>query len=188
MSKLFYYGNEQVSEQLSHLQKKVIEGTAVYQNNVDDTYWKIREIDSMYVGKVSQILVKQPEPETGSLVCLLLTLEDNYDIVAAALILKENEICFGIDYRRKLLEEIEKIDISRLNKDQKNRLKNIIVLSELHHGENRRVVLNKQYDIIKADSNYFMDIARKADTILRQLKPNAFEKFITFTKKLSSGK
>jgi hypothetical protein len=115
----------------------------------------------------------------------IITNDDDFNTVyGSAALLKENETRKGWDFRNELIQKLEKYPFKNMNFEQKRTLQNIILLSELNHGENRRNVLNKDQNIIKSDAQYFLDIAYRANRIFDKIKPSFWEKLYTsFVKK-----
>lgn len=179
MSRLFYFGSKEANRQFSSMVLLDSSPGDVFYNQADGSYWKKKEINSMYIGKSTLILVRQPEPDTNQLLEVLFTSNDNLDVAAASLLLKENELLLNKEYRNELITELEQSISGKLNRLQKKRLENIIILTELHHGENRRTALHKEYDVVQADYKFYMDIAFRAEDILEKLQPNVLEKIMS---------
>jgi len=94
-------------------------------------------------------------------------------IAGASIFLYSNEEYDKIDFRQKLIIELEKFC------DQKNyvfnafdmkRLKTIIYETSLYDPTNRRPVKSKHYTEIDEDSNYYSDISKRAKRILKYIK------------------
>ena len=149
---------------------------ASYKSKVDNSLWVKVEVDSMYFGHKTPILYKTPRPTVPTLINLTLKSPFDDEAYSAALLLKDGELNEQIDYRADLIAELQEIKIRKLTIDQKTRLQNIILFSELAHGENRRDIIGKKHEEIESDNEYFMKVAHEATNILERIKPNLFEK------------
>jgi hypothetical protein len=132
--------------------------------------WIKYDVTSMYIEGQMTNLIKLPEPTSTELIDIVLSSEYDDEVIAASLRLRDNELSNGQEFREELLNELIKINIGDLEEGQRTRLKTIIILSELDHGENRREIIGKTSKDIKADSDFFMRIAYKADEILEALR------------------
>jgi hypothetical protein len=132
--------------------------------------WMKYDVTSMYIEGQMTNLIKLPEPTSTELIDIVFSSEYNDEVIAASLRLRDNELCNGQEFREQLLNELVKINIGDLDEGQKTRIQTIIILSELAHGENRREIIGKTSKDIKADSDFFMNIAVKADEILATLE------------------
>ena len=131
--------------------------------------WVKYDVTSMYIeGKMTN-LIRLPEPTVNKLIDLVFLSEHDDEVVAASLRLRDNELFNGQEFREELLDKVVKISTRKLNGGQKTRLKTIIILTELAHGENRREIMGKNSSEIRADSDFFMSVAYKADEILKTL-------------------
>ncbi len=132
--------------------------------------WKKSEVVSMYIGEPITTLIQLPEPTSLELIDITLSSEFDDEVIAASLRLRDNELNKGEEFREELLNVLKKINIQALDEGQKMRLKTIILLTELTHGENRREVIGRKTEEIKSDSDFFMRIAYQAEQILESLQ------------------
>ncbi|MEL1240295.1 hypothetical protein [Flavobacterium flavipallidum] len=140
-----------------------------YFNTKTGLYWLKSQINSEYHGGGNSILIQLPEPSTDELIEITLFSINEDEVIAASLRLRDNEQYHEIDYRQKLIDKLNEIDLYDLHYSEKKRLINIIEYSELDSEINRRKILNKHFDEVQNDANYFRNIAKQADTILRRL-------------------
>lgn len=141
-----------------------------YIDNQTGEAWLMYNVTSMYIEGQITNLIRLPEPTTTELIDIVFSSEYNDEVIAAALRLRDNELFKGQEFREDLLNRILKVKTRNLDNGQKTRLKTVIILTELAHGENRREIIGKTQDDIKADFDFYMNIAEKADEILETLK------------------
>ncbi|MEN9909536.1 MAG: hypothetical protein RLZZ540_2685 [Bacteroidota bacterium] len=140
-----------------------------YLDNKTGQFWLKSQVNSEYHGGGNAILIQLPEPSTDDLIEIVLSSINEDEVIAACLRLCDNEQYHEIEYRQKLINKLNEIQLYNLPYDEKQRLINIIEYSELDSEINRREVLNKHFDEVQKDTNYFRTIAQQADIILRRL-------------------
>jgi hypothetical protein len=132
-------------------------------------HWLKSQVNAEYQGGGSSILIQLPEPSTSELIEIIFNSNNEDEVVAASLKLRDNEQYHDKEFRQELIDKLNQIELYDLPFDEKQRLINIIEYSELNSEINRREILNKTLDQVQQDANYFKTIARQADTILRRL-------------------
>jgi hypothetical protein len=118
---------------------------------------------------VQFLLVQLPHPSTEELINIALSSINEDEVISASLFLKINELQKKLEFREKLIERLEKIELYDLQYNEKQRLINIIEYSELNNNINRRVILNKNYVEIQRDADLFKQISKRANSILKKL-------------------
>lgn len=151
------------------ISNKFDNGSVEYFDSQTNERWLMYEVDSMYLGGQILNLIQIPEPTYSELIDISFSSDYDDEVVASTLRLRDNELNRGQEFREELLNEIIKIDINKLDKSQKERIKKIILFSELDHGENRREIIGKKLKEIETDSDFFMNIAMKVEKILKKL-------------------
>lgn len=144
--------------------------STTYIDTLTKEVWLKYNVTSMYIEGQMTNLIRLPEPTTTDLINIVFSSEHDDEIIAASLRLRDKELFHGQEFRDELLNKIIKITKRNLDKGQKTRVKTIITLTELAHGENRRDVMGKTTNEIMADSDFFMNVAYKADEIFEALK------------------
>jgi len=131
--------------------------------------WFKYEVRSMYIGDPLTNLACFPEPTTSELINIAFLSEYHDEVVAASLRLLDNELYMGKEFREELFGRLSGLSIRNLATAEKDRLRKIILLTELSHGENRREVMGKDLSEVKTDAGFFMRIAHQADKLLESL-------------------
>ncbi len=110
-----------------------------------------------------------PPPTTDQLIEIALNTKYIDEISAAATRLNFEEQSDKKEYRQKLIDHIKQIDISKLDTTEKERIKTIILASQLTDRVNKREIVGKHFSEIQADANFFNNIADTAENILKLL-------------------
>ena len=171
-SRKLYSNNSLITNFLKELTKvEILENgwSTKYIHNKTGQFWLKSQVNSEYHGDGNIILIQLPEPFTDELIEIALCSINEDEVIAACLKLRENEQYHKIEYRQNLIDKLNKIQLYDLPYDEKQRLINIIEYSELDSEINRREILNKHFDEVQKDANYFRTIAQQADIILRRL-------------------
>jgi hypothetical protein len=100
-----------------------------------------------------------------------IALNTNYvdEISAAATRLNFEEQSDKKEYRQKLIDRLNLIDISKIDTAEKERIKTIILAAQLTDRVNRRGIVGKHFSEIQIDANFFNVIADIAENILKLL-------------------
>ena len=138
--------------------------------------WRYYETSSMYFEGVIPILHKTPKPEVQDLVGLTTNSEFSDEAYGACLILRDAELADHIEFRQELVDELNSINIKKQGIEEKTRIQNIILFSELENPENRRPILGKTLSEIEKDSEHYSNLAGQAYDIMQKIKPNLWEK------------
>ena len=172
ISRKLYSDNNLITSFLKKLTKvETLEngGSTKYLDNKTGVFWLKFHVNSEYHSGENTILIQLPEPSTDELIEILLSSINEDEVIAASLRLRDNEQYHEVDYRQKLINKLNEIQLYDLPYDEKQRLINIIEYSELDSEINRRQILNKHFEEVQKDANYFRAIAQQADIILRRL-------------------
>lgn len=132
-------------------------------------YWLKTQVNSEDHGGGNSILIQLPEPSTDELIDIVFSSTYEDEVIAASLRLLDNEQYLNKEFRQKLIDRLNTIELYDLPYNEKERLANIIDYSGLSSGINCREILNKTIDQIQKDYEFFRIIARQANTILRRL-------------------
>ena len=110
-----------------------------------------------------------PAPTTDQLINIALNTKYVDEISAAATRLNIEEQSEKKEYRQKLTDKLTTIDISKLAPSEKERIKTIILASQLTDRVNKREIVGKHFSEIQADAIYFKVVADNAENILKLL-------------------
>lgn len=110
-----------------------------------------------------------PPPTTDQLIEIALNTNYIDEISAAASRLNFEEKSDKKEYRQKLIDKLTKIDISKLDTTGKERIKTIILASQLTDRVNKREILGKHFSEIHVDADFFNSVADTAENILKLL-------------------
>lgn len=143
---------------------------------LENEIWHYYETSSMYFGNGIPILYKTPKPSVSELIKLTMESQYNDEAYGACLILRDNELNKQIDFRQDLIKILNSINIKKQGIEEKTRIQNIILFTELDNPENRRPIIGKTSSEIEKDSEYFSAISGQAFEIIEKLKPTFFEK------------
>ncbi|MEO0896851.1 MAG: hypothetical protein AAFY71_10660 [Bacteroidota bacterium] len=75
-----------------------------------------------------------------------------------------------------MLDLLGAIDLNKQRIDEKARIQNIILFSDLLNPANRRPTKGKKITEIESDSDYYFEVARRAQNLMDKLKPSFFER------------
>ena len=110
-----------------------------------------------------------PTPTTDQLIEIALNTKYVDEISAAATRLNFEEQSDKNEYRQKLIDKLTTIDISKLDTTEKERIKTIILASQLTDRVNKREIVGKHFSEIQVDADFFNSVADNAEKILRLL-------------------
>jgi hypothetical protein len=110
-----------------------------------------------------------PLPTTDQLIEIAFNTEYDDEISAAATRLNIEEQSDKREYRQKLIDKLTTIDISKLAATEKERIKTIILASQLTDRVNKREIVGKHFSEIQVDANFFNWVADTAENILKLL-------------------
>lgn len=110
-----------------------------------------------------------PPPTTEQLIEIALNTNYIDEISAAATRLNIEEQSDKREYRQKLINQLTKIDIPKLNATEKERIKTIVLASQLTNRVNKREIVGKHFSEIQVDADFFNSVADTAESILKLL-------------------
>lgn len=110
-----------------------------------------------------------PPPTTDQLIEIALNTKYVDEISAAATRLNFEEQSDKKEYRQKLIDKLTTIDISKLDTTGKERIKTVILASQLTDRVNKREIVGKHFSEIQVDADFFNSVADTAEKILKLL-------------------
>jgi hypothetical protein len=115
------------------------------------------------------LMLISPAPTTDELIDTAFTSSYPDEVSAAATRLNLEEGSYKNEFRQKLIDRLRTIDISNLDKTEKERIKTIILASQLTDRVNKREVVGKHFSEIQSDADFFNATADTAQKILNSL-------------------
>ena len=110
-----------------------------------------------------------PTPTTDQLIDLALNTHYVDEVSAAATRLNIEEQSDKREYRQKLIDKLNTIDVSKQDAAEKERIKTIILAAQLTDRVNKREIVGKHFSEIQDDANFFNSVADIAENILKSL-------------------
>lgn len=110
-----------------------------------------------------------PSPTTDQLIEIALNTKYVDEISAASTRLNIEEQSDKKEYRQKLIDKLRIIDVSKLDTTEKERIKTIILASQLTDRTNKREIVGKHFSEIQVDADFFNSVADTAENILKLL-------------------
>ena len=165
----FFGDNTLISDFVQKLNKvETLDGgwSTKYLENETGFYW-LKYIADDRSSSMNLMLISPP-PTTDDIIDLVFISNYSDEVSAAANRLCIEEKVDKTDFRHKLISRID-IDLTKLDHEERDRIKNIIQSSQLTDKVNRRVIVGKHYIEIEKDAEYFSSIAKRAETILNSL-------------------
>jgi len=132
--------------------------TETYLDNKTGYKWLYYRVNAELQGGGYPILGRMPFPDKVQLIDLALFSENEDEVFAACKTLIDNEEIKKIDFREDLINRLEKINDNQ-------RQERVIGLTGLDSVMNRREILGKRFDQINLDSQYFKNIADRAEKL-----------------------
>ena len=142
--------------------------TTKYIDNSTGHQWLKYVVDDR--GFFVNLIFISPSPTTDQLIEIALSTSYVDEISAAATRLNIEEQFDKKEYRQNLIDKLKIIDISKLDTVEKERIKTIILASQLTDRVNKREIVGKHYSEIQLDANFFNSVADTAESILRLLR------------------
>jgi hypothetical protein len=120
-------------------------------------------------GRYYNVVHISPRPTTEEMIEVALTSDDHDEVEGAAHRLLYEEEEEMKDFRPKLVERLESIDVSGLTNSDKKRMRTIILNTHLTDKQNKREVVGKSIREVQADSDYFTTVGQFAEKLLNQI-------------------
>lgn len=154
--------------------------TTLTQTETLDGGWATKYIDNStgqqwlkYVvderGFFVNLIFISPPPTTDQLIEIAFNTNYVDEISAAATRLNIEEQSDKKEYRQKLIDKLKLIDVSKLDTKEKERIKTIILASQLTDRVNKREIVGKHFSEIQVDADFFNSVADTAENILKLL-------------------
>jgi hypothetical protein len=120
-------------------------------------------------GRYYNVVHFSPRPTTEEMIETALTSGDHDEVEGAAhrLLFEEEEEMK--DFRPKLVERLEGIELSGLSDRDKKRIRTIILNTHLTDKQNKREVVGKSITEVQADSDYFTNVGQFAERVLNKI-------------------
>ncbi len=120
-------------------------------------------------GRYYNLMHFSPRPTTDEMIEIALTSDDHDEVEGAAhrLLFEEEEEMK--DFRPRLVERLQSIDLSGLSTTDKKRIRTIILNTHLTDKQNKREVVGKSVKEVQADSDYFTDVGYFAEKLINQI-------------------
>jgi hypothetical protein len=120
-------------------------------------------------GRYYNVINISPRPTTDEMIEIAFTSEDHDEIEGAThrLLFEEEEEMK--DFRPRLVERLQSIDIAGLSNTEKERIRMIILNTHLIDKQNKREVVGKNITEVQADSDYFTNVGQFAEKLLSQI-------------------
>lgn len=115
------------------------------------------------------LMLISPAPTTDELIDIAFTSKHSDEVSAAATRLNLEERYYKKEFRQKLIDRLIKIDFSKLYPVDKERIKTIILASQLTDRVNKREVVGKHFSEIQTDADFFKSTAETAQKILSSI-------------------
>ena len=138
-----------------------------YLDNETGRYWLKYTVDDR--GFFQNLMLISPPPTTDELIELAFTSEYPDEVSAAARRLCIEEQTDKKEFRQKLTDRLNEVNLSRLEQRGKERIKIIIQASEITDGVNKRDIVGKHFTEIQKDADFFKTVSDNARRILRSL-------------------
>ena len=120
-------------------------------------------------GFFENLMLISPKPTTDELIDIAFSSPNPDEVSAAATRLNFEEQVDKKEFRQKLIDRLNRLDISHLDKAEQERIKAIIQASQLTDRVNKRDIVGKHFSEIQTDAVFFNSTADKAQEILKNL-------------------
>ena len=138
-----------------------------YIDNTTGKQWLKYVVDDR--GFFENLMLISPEPTTDELIEIAFNSYYPDEVSAAATRLNLEEQFHKKEFRHKLIDRLKGIATSKLDTSEKERVKTIILASQLTDRVNKREVVGKHFSEIQNDANFFNATADSAQKILNSL-------------------
>lgn len=141
-------------------------------NYIDDLNknWELNYYETEYRNAGIQVLKKVEEIFIENLILIALESQNTEDIIGASIELYFQEKVYKKDFRQKLSEKLNQINLKNISEFEKERLKIIIYETSLYDATNRREILGKKKEEIENDAKYYRQNSEIAKKILEKIK------------------
>lgn len=167
MTAFFICDPDRIQEKLHELENDGVstDGWVHYYRDADNDRWRL---STYYYDKEEQVEVLQrlPAPNTTQLVEIALTAPALPEVRGASMELLSREEYNDEPFREQLLDAIYTLDLEHLSTFDRTRIQYIIYDSELFDGRNRKPIIGKHHQEVKADAEFYRTCARNAIAIL----------------------
>ena len=120
-------------------------------------------------GHYFNLMLETPKPTTEEMIEIVLTSEDHDEVEGAAHRLLYDEEELRIEFRPQLADKLKSLNLENISRNEKERLKTIILNTKLRDTRNKRIVVGKHIKEIQSDADIFEDIGKFADNLLKRL-------------------
>jgi hypothetical protein len=138
-----------------------------YVENETERRWLKYVVDER--GFFENLMLISPKPTTDELIDIAFSSPYPDEVSAAATRLNLEEQADKKEFRQKLIDRLNHLDISQLDKVGKERIKTIIQASQLTDRVNKRDIMGKHFFEIQKDAAFFNATADRAQEILKNL-------------------
>lgn len=138
-----------------------------YVDNSTGHQWLKYVVDER--GFFVNLIFISPQPTTDQLIEIAFCTHYIDEVSAAATRLNIEEQSDKREYRQKLIDRLNLIDISKFDTAENERIKTIIQAAQLTDRVNKREIVGKHFSEIQVDANFFNTIADNAEKILKLL-------------------
>jgi len=120
-------------------------------------------------GFFENMMVISPIPTTDELIDIAFTSPNPDEVSAAAIRLNLEEQAYKKEFRQKLINRLNRLDIKSMEKSEQERIKTIILASQLIDRVNKPDIVGKHVSKILEDAAFYNTTAIKAQEILNKL-------------------
>ena len=115
------------------------------------------------------LMLINPPMTTEDIISIMFSSSHMDEVSAAAYKLNLEEQYVHKEYRQKLIDKLEQIDLTVIDSQESDRIKIIIMAGQLLNKINTRSIVGKHYEEIESDARFFVDIADRAQAILNKI-------------------
>jgi len=120
-------------------------------------------------GHYYNLMLETPKPTTEEMIEIVLNSNDHDEVEGAAHRLLYDEEELMIEFRPQLADKLKLWNLENISKNEKERLRTIILNTKLKDTRNKRNVVGKNLKEIQSDADMFEDIGKFADNLLKRL-------------------
>ena len=142
--------------------------TEKYKDNKTGRLWLKYMIDRDN-GRYYNLMLLNPKPTTEEMIDIVFSSPDHDEVEGAAHRLFIEEEDEKKDFRAAIIDRLKQLDISKLDTEEKKRIKTIIINGHLTERTNKREIIGKHFSEIQKDVQFFKETADTAERILKQL-------------------